>query len=79
VTDPTPRQREVLVVIHRFQKATGYPITLREIGDRLGISSTNAVADHLRLLEAKGLVSREQYRARTLKLTTAGRRWTNGD
>jgi repressor LexA len=72
MTGPTLRQREVLRAIKTHQAKHGFPISIRELGTALGISSTNAVADHLRALEAKGLVNRENRRSRTLTLTNAG-------
>lgn len=74
MTGPTLRQREVLRAIKEHQAARGFPISIRELGDVLGISSTNAVNDHLVRLEAKGLVNRENRRSRTLTLTNAGLR-----
>lgn len=74
MTAPTLRQLQVLRLIRTHQDTKGFPISIREIGDELGIASTNAVADHLRALLRKGLVSREKRRSRTLQLTTAGRR-----
>lgn len=50
----TDRQREVMNTIIVLTDQKGVPPTLREIGDRLGISSTNAVNDHLRRLMTKG-------------------------
>lgn len=54
----TARQREVYDVILRSVEEHGVPPTVREIGEALGIASTNGVADHLRRLEVKGLVTR---------------------
>jgi repressor LexA len=42
----------------------GYPPTLREIGARMGIRSTNGVNDHLRALERKGYLTREDMKSR---------------
>jgi len=48
----------------------GYPPTLREIGARMGIRSTNGVNDHLRALERKGYLTREDMKSRALRPTT---------
>ena len=47
----------------------GYPPTLREIGARMGIRSTNGVNDHLRALERKGYLTREDMKSRALRPT----------
>lgn len=71
---PSPRQLVVLRAIRDHQKAKGFAPTIRELGDQLGIKSTNGVHEHLRLLIRKGLLTREKQRSRTLLLTTAGQR-----
>ena len=55
----TARQTAVLEYIAESIEARGYPPTLREIGNHLGIRSTNGVNDHLRALERKGYLTRE--------------------
>jgi repressor LexA len=45
----------------------GYPPTLREIGEKLGIRSTNGVNDHLKALEKKGYLAREDLKSRALR------------
>lgn len=47
----------------------GYPPTLREIGAKMGIRSTNGVNDHLRALERKGYLTREDMKSRALRPT----------
>ncbi len=71
---PSTRQLQVLREIRRHHQAKGFPISIRELGDALGISSTNGVTDHLRALARKGLVRWEKQRSRTLLLTTAGQK-----
>ncbi len=65
----TDRQRLVLEYICRSIEDCGYPPTLREIGNKLGIRSTNGVNDHLRALERKGYLTREDMKSRTLRPT----------
>jgi len=60
----TPRQQQVLNVIEAKIAGEGFPPTIREIGDRLGISSTNGVNDHLKALERKGYLQRSQGKSR---------------
>ena len=64
----TDRQRAVLQFISDSISDRGYPPTLREIGNHLGIKSTNGVNDHLRALERKGYLTREDMKSRTLRL-----------
>jgi repressor LexA len=54
--------------IRRCVEERGYPPTLREIGEHMGIRSTNGVNDHLRALERKGYLRREDMKSRALKL-----------
>jgi len=70
----TARQRAVLDAIHDSFVTRGYAPTHRELGEAVGITSTNATSDHLDRLEAKGFIERPgpgrcATRARTLKLT----------
>ncbi len=69
----TDRQRMVLEYICGSIDERGYPPTLREIGNKLGIRSTNGVNDHLRALERKGYLTREDMKSRTLRPTEATR------
>lgn len=63
----TERQREVLDFITSSIRKRGYPPTLREIGTHFGIRSTNGVNDHLRALEKKGFLHREDLKSRALR------------
>jgi repressor LexA len=63
----TDRQREILDFISRSITKRGYPPTLREIGSHFGIRSTNGVNDHLRALEKKGYLQREDLKSRALR------------
>jgi repressor LexA len=63
----TDRQREILDFISRSIAKRGYPPTLREIGSHFGIRSTNGVNDHLRALEKKGYLQREDLKSRALR------------
>jgi len=66
----TQRQQMVLDFIRSSISDRGYPPTLREIGARMGIRSTNGVNDHLRALERKGYLTREDMKSRALRPTT---------
>ncbi len=63
----TDRQREILEFITQSIRERGYPPTLREIGIQFGIRSTNGVNDHLRALEKKGHLQREDLKSRALR------------
>ena len=52
------RQREILEYIHSRQQEDGVLPSYREIGDAMGIRSTNGVSDHIKALTKKGYVSR---------------------
>jgi len=67
----TKRQEQTLDFIRRSITERGYPPTLREIGEHMGIRSTNGVNDHLRALERKGYLRREDMKSRALKLVDA--------
>jgi repressor LexA len=66
----TQRQQMVLDFIRQSIQDRGYPPTLREIGARMGIRSTNGVNDHLRALERKGYLTREDMKSRALRPTS---------
>src|SRR6201999_1085898 len=66
----TQRQQMVLDFIRQSITDRGYPPTLREIGARMGIRSTNGVNDHLRALERKGYLTREDMKSRALRPTS---------
>lgn len=64
----TKRQAQTLDYIRQSIEERGYPPTLREIGEYMGIRSTNGVNDHLRALERKGYLRREDMKSRALRL-----------
>src|SRR5215470_14912311 len=63
----TSRQQAVLDFISASIDERGYPPTLREIGEHMGIRSTNGVNDHLKALEKKGYLEREDLKSRALR------------
>lgn len=67
----TKRQQMVLDFIKSSIRERGYPPTLREIGAFMGIKSTNGVNDHLRALERKGYLKREDMKSRALRPTSS--------
>jgi repressor LexA len=62
----TPRQRKVLEVIRDWVERFGYPPSVREIGDAVGLTSTSSVHHQLRALERKGYLRRDPNRTRAV-------------
>ncbi|MFF0814063.1 transcriptional repressor LexA [Rhodococcus sp. NPDC003318] len=62
----TDRQRRVLEVIRASVSERGYPPSIREIGDAVGLTSTSSVAHQLRTLERKGFLRRDANRPRAV-------------
>ncbi|WP_040810224.1 transcriptional repressor LexA [Nocardia concava] len=60
------RQRKVLEVIRTSVHDRGYPPSIREIGDAVGLTSTSSVAHQLRALERKGYLRRDPNRPRAV-------------
>lgn len=63
----TPRQRDILDFISASIAERGFPPTLREIGEHFHIRSTNGVNDHLKALEKKGHLRREDLKSRAMR------------
>jgi repressor LexA len=64
----TPRQQRVLTVIRESLVARGYPPSMREIGEQVGLTSSSSVAHQLRTLEEKGYIKRDPNRPRALSV-----------
>ena len=64
----TLQQQRVLAFVDGFLGHTGYPPTLKEIGEAIGLSNVNAVRGHLTALEKKGYVSRVPDKARSIRI-----------
>jgi repressor LexA len=62
----TERQRTILDVIRASVTTRGYPPSIREIGDAVGLTSTSSVAHQLRTLERKGFLRRDPNRPRAV-------------
>ncbi|MEZ4360986.1 MAG: transcriptional repressor LexA [Kofleriaceae bacterium] len=63
----TQRQRDILAFITASIVERGFPPTLREIGEHFKIRSTNGVNDHLKALEKKGHLRREDLKSRAMR------------
>jgi repressor LexA len=64
----TERQKEIYEFIRQKIEKRGYGPTVREIGLGFGIKSPNGVMCHLKALEKKGLITREEHAARAIQL-----------
>jgi repressor LexA len=71
-TGLTPRQRRVLEVIREAVSARGYPPSVREIGEAVGLTSSSSVAHQLTTLQAKGYLRRDPNRPRAVEVLPAG-------
>jgi repressor LexA len=67
----TQRQRTILNVIRESVTTRGYPPSIREIGDAVGLTSTSSVAHQLRTLERKGYLRRDPNRPRAVDVRGA--------
>ncbi|KKW62360.1 transcriptional repressor LexA [Mycolicibacterium elephantis] len=70
-TGLTERQRTILEVIRASVTSRGYPPSIREIGDAVGLTSTSSVAHQLRTLERKGYLRRDPNRPRAVDVRGA--------
>lgn len=66
--DLTGRQQQILEVIRRDVLERGFPPSIREIGERVGLSSSSTVHLHLRQLEVKGFIRRDPSRPRCIEI-----------
>jgi repressor LexA len=62
----TPRQRRILEFIGRTVRDRGYPPTVREIGEAVGLTSSSSVHSQLANLERKGLLRRDPTKPRAI-------------
>jgi repressor LexA len=71
----TARQRKILDFITSATVDRGYPPSMREIGEAVGLTSSGSVAYQLKILGEKGFINRDATRARAVEVispTTAG-------
>jgi len=70
----TGRQQEIFDFLVGYQEQHGYPPTVREIGEAVGLASPSTVHAHLANLERAGLLRRDPTKPRALELLGGGRR-----
>src|SRR5438874_5198496 len=68
----TWRQRKVLQVIRDSVQRRGYPPSMREIGEAVGLTSTSSVSYQLSTLQSKGYLRRDAGRPRTVEVRLPG-------
>ena len=66
----TNRQRQVLEVIEQTLATRGYPPSVREIGDQLGLTSPSTSHSHLKALARKGLIERDPAKPRAIRVVS---------
>lgn len=64
----TDRQKDILDIIKRSIADKGYPPTVREIGAKIGLSSSATTQFHLNKLEEKGYIKKDSSKNRTIEL-----------
>ena len=67
-TGLTPRQLRVLAHLKDCIEKRGYPPSMREIGEAVGLTSSSSVAHQLKVLEEKGFLKRDPNRPRALEV-----------
>ncbi|MDR1013983.1 MAG: transcriptional repressor LexA [Coriobacteriales bacterium] len=72
------RQQDILDFLEGFIAKNGYPPSVREIGEAVGLSSSSTVHSHLNTLENKGFIRRDPSSARALTITGQGGRRAGG-
>lgn len=68
----TVRQQEILAFVTRFIESRGYPPSVREIGQAMGLTSSSTVHSHLEALARKGYLRRDPSKPRALELLRGG-------
>jgi repressor LexA len=69
----TPRQTDILQFVNAHVDEHGYPPTVREIGQAVGLTSPSTVHAHLARLESAGLIRRDATKPRALEVIEGGR------
>jgi repressor LexA len=76
--DITARQRRIIEFIRKTVRDRGYPPTVREIGEAVGLASSSSVHAQLANLERRGLVKRDPTKPRAMELRGPGSSRRNG-
>lgn len=65
----SPKQQQIYDYIISFQQAHGYPPSVREIGEEVGLKSPSTVHFHLKGLEEKGLITKAEGKTRAITVS----------
>src|SRR2546428_2159211 len=76
--DLTARQRRILEFIRATVRERGYPPTVREIGEAVGLTSSSSVHSQLANLERRGLLHKDPTKPRAIGLATDGQHPAEG-
>jgi repressor LexA len=68
MTKLSKRQQDILGFIKEEVKKKGYPPSVREIGEAVGLASSSTVHGHLARLESKGLIRRDPTKPRAIEI-----------
>lgn len=63
-----PKQKQIFEFLKKYTETKGYPPSVREICEAVGLKSTSTVHGHLRRLEKKGLIKRDPTKPRALEI-----------
>ncbi len=69
MSDTTPRQRRILDCLAETVRTRGYPPTVREIGEAVGLTSSSSVHAQLANLERKGMLTKDPTKPRAMALS----------
>jgi repressor LexA len=64
----TARQRQILMIIERHMRDRGYPPSVREIGEAVGLTSPSTVHTHLNTLQRNGFLRRDPSKPRAIEV-----------
>ena len=64
----TPRQQQILTLIDSHTRNHGYPPSVREIGEEVGLTSPSTVHSHLQTLQEKGYLRRDPTKPRAIEV-----------
>ena len=68
MTKVSKRQEAILAFIKEEVRSKGYPPSVREIGEAVGLASSSTVHGHLARLESKGLIRRDPTKPRAIEV-----------
>jgi repressor LexA len=64
----TPRQRQILEIIESYMRDRGYPPSVRDIGEAVGLTSPSTVHTHLKALQRHGYLRRDPTKPRAIEV-----------